>query len=154
MTAVLLAAVLTVTPPVHDSWETVPHVRIHDSWTRTGVHWPAPVDNRQPVVVGSVQFSRPAPPTTPTVVEDWRPLVASFFPADQVDKALHVMACESGGNPYAYNPSGAAGLFQMMPHWYQGRSAYPAFDPFDPVANVAAAAWLWGQLGWGQWVCQ
>jgi hypothetical protein len=46
---------------------------------------------------------------------------------------------ESGGNPQAYNPSGAAGLFQFMPKTAAG---YGLVDPYDPVAASDAAARL------------
>lgn len=90
-------------------------------------------------------------------VEEWRPLVARFFPAAQVDKALRVMACESQGNPDARNPSsGAAGLFQHMPQWWASRSQAAGFagrSVYDPEANVGTAAWLWSRDGWGAWSC-
>lgn len=75
-------------------------------------------------------------------VEQWRPLVAAHFPADDVDIALRVMGCESGGNPNAKNPnSSASGLFQMLKMWWNGEWY---FDPFDPEQNVIHAAKLWG----------
>ena len=48
-------------------------------------------------------------------VEQWRPLVAAYFPAGEVDRALCIMQHESRGNPNAKNPrSSAAGLFQFL----------------------------------------
>lgn len=89
--------------------------------------------------------------------EEWRTLVAEYFPASQVDKALRVMACESEGNPSARNPtSGAAGLFQHMPQWWDSRSQAAGFagaSPYDPRANVGTAGWLWSRDGWGAWSC-
>jgi hypothetical protein len=63
-----------------------------------------------------------------------------------------IVACESGGSWGAYNPSGAAGPYQIMAFW--GR-------PFP--ANTAAARWahhriaarLWqGGAGASHWVCK
>ena len=109
------------------------------------------VDRHAPKVsTGSgVTPHRPGPVEYSAGVEQWRTLVAAYFPADQVEKALRVMGCESGGNPNAHNPSGASGLFQLMPIWWAGK-----FDPYNPEANVAAAAALWASSGWAPWVCQ
>lgn len=89
-------------------------------------------------------------------VEQWRGLVTQFFPASEIETAMRVMECESRGDPYAYNRSSASGLFQLVSHWYSGRSEYPAFDPFDPVENIKAAAWLQSEVGWALpagWAC-
>lgn len=105
--------------------------------------------------------SQPSSPTYAGGVEQWRYLVVAYFPADQVDKAMAVMACESGGNPNADNPSSsAAGLFQflkstwdnMVPLSVTGGS-YASGQVYDPEANVRAAAWLLAAEGWSQWSC-
>lgn len=77
-------------------------------------------------------------------VEQWRPLIASVFPAGQVDYALCVIKYESGGNPDAYNPSTASGLFQVKSSIWGGFG-----NLFDPATNVAAAYYIWSQYGWG-----
>jgi Lysozyme like domain len=96
-----------------------------------------------------------------TDVEQWRPLVAAFFPADQVDGALRVMACESGGNPWADNPrSSAAGLFQFLRDTWNrvavplGYGDYDSGAVFDAAANTHAASVL-SKSGsnWGPWSC-
>lgn len=93
--------------------------------------------------------------TLPAEVERWRPLVAQYFP--DVDKALAVMWCESRGDPSATNlSSGAAGLFQHLPKYWQDRSAaagWAGADIYDPEANVAVAGWLRRTGGWGHWAC-
>lgn len=110
----------------------------------------------------AVQLARPAREVwsgTPGV-EQWRPLVAAHFPASQVDTAMRVMACESGGNPSAKNPtSTAAGLFQFLRStwdWVAGVLGFPSYDqggPYDPQLAVPAAAWLQANGGWQHWVC-
>jgi hypothetical protein len=99
-------------------------------------------------------------PVAPTSAEEWRPLVAEFFEAADVDRALDVMQCESRGDPAAKNPrSTASGLFQhLASHWdgpRDGRAAeagWAGADVFDPVANIAVAAWLvYDGGGWGHW---
>lgn len=86
-------------------------------------------------------------------VEQWRGLVAAYFPADQVDRALRIMACESGGNPNAYNPSGASGLFQVLASWADNFGLSPS-DLFVPEINVMVASKLYYDGGWGHWVCR
>lgn len=115
-----------------------------------------------------------SPPTTtggggggwvfPPAVEQWRSLVASYFPSHRVDEALRIMECESLGDPNAYNPySGASGLFQFIPSTWAAtapQAGFPGASPFDPVANTASAAWLanryeeLGQYYWQAWSCR
>jgi hypothetical protein len=96
-----------------------------------------------------------APPPAPRPVEEWRSLVSSYFAPSDVDKALKVISCESGGDPNAQNASsGAAGLFQHIPRYWAERAAsigLPGASIFDPVANVAAAAYLVYTEGWSPW---
>ena len=92
-------------------------------------------------------------------VEQWRPLVEAYFRAGDVERAMRIMACESGGNPGAYNTSGsrASGLFQHLQRYWSSRSVaagWAGADIFNPAANVAVAAWLRDAMGWGSWVCR
>lgn len=118
-------------------------------------------------------FTPPPPPATrarsstnpqqpaPAVnagVEQWRPLVAAYFPADQVDRALCIMWHESRGDPTADNPtSSAAGLFQFLRStwdWVADELGGPAYDtgaPYDPETNTRYAAWLQATGGWTHW---
>ena len=90
-------------------------------------------------------------------VERWRPLVAEWFPS-QVDAAMRVLACESHGKRWAFNrTSGASGLFQHLAKYWDARAAkagWAGASVWDPVANVAVAAWLWRQSGWQPWECK
>ncbi len=108
---------------------------------------------------------RPAPRPTRTPrggsgpgVEAWRPLVAKYFNAADVNHALCILALESKGNPNALNPrSSAAGLFQFLrgtwdsvPSSVTGGS-YDSGQVYNPEANTRAAAWLAYNVGWSQW---
>jgi soluble lytic murein transglycosylase-like protein len=93
----------------------------------------------------------PAPAPTPPPV----PPVGSSAIVAMIDHAFGAHAAvalaiaerESGLNPNARNPSGASGLFQLMPIWWQGK-----FDPFNPAANIAAAyAISRGGTDWSAW---
>lgn len=100
----------------------------------------------------------------PPAVEQWRSLVAQFFPTNRVEEALVIINCESNGDPDAVNPySGAAGLFQFLPSTWAStapKAGYPEASPYDPEANVASAAWLanrYEELGlyyWQAWNCK
>lgn len=101
----------------------------------------------------------PTPPVAalaPKNVEAWRGLVATHFPAGDVDRALRVIACESAGDPGAANPrSSARGLFQHLGRFWPERSAKAGVGGasiLDPSANVAVAAWLVAEGGgWSHW---
>jgi len=95
-------------------------------------------------------------PAQPDEASDWRPLVAAFFAPEDVDRAVRVIQCESNGDPWAKNPrSTASGLFQHLRSLWAPRATaagYPGADVFDPVANVATAAWLvYDGGGWSHW---
>jgi membrane-bound lytic murein transglycosylase MltF len=85
-------------------------------------------------------------------VEQWRPLVATYFGdiPGAVDICLCLMARESGGNPDAYNPSGASGLMQVLSGWADNFGYTPA-DLFNPSVNLAIARALYDDGGWKHW---
>lgn len=62
--------------------------------------------------------------------------------------ALRIAYRESRFDPHAYNRSGAAGLFQLMPIWYRG---HWHFDPFSAYLNTFYAHRLYLMAGWGPW---
>ena len=122
-------------------------------------------------------FGRPVPPrdatsnkrvaaspsttgTAPAGVEQWRSLVAAYFP-NEVETALRIIACESRGNPNAKNKgSSAAGLWQFLRSTWDraaastGSPTYSQGGPYDPVWATINAAWLRARgSGWNQWEC-
>jgi soluble lytic murein transglycosylase-like protein len=89
-------------------------------------------------------------------VEQWRPVVEQYFPANQVATAMRVMRCESGGNPGAVGKDNDIGLFQHLARYWQDRSqkaGWAGASAYDPTANVAVAAWLQRTGGWSHWSC-
>ena len=63
----------------------------------------------------------------------------------------YVVACESGYSWSAYNSSGAAGAYQIMPE--HGRP-WPVDSRADKLAHHEIASRLWaGGSGSGNWVC-
>lgn len=75
--------------------------------------------------------------------------VAAGGPAWAQAAAATVAECESGGNPRAYNPSGASGLWQILDLPFPG-------DAFDPMSNARMAVAKFAASGdtWAQWVCR
>lgn len=85
-------------------------------------------------------------------VEQWRPLIAAYFPADQLNMALCVVTYESGGNPRAKNPrSSARGLFQVLASLWAPHYGVSYEDLYDPETNTRIAADIWRNYGWGAW---
>ncbi len=85
--------------------------------------------------------------------ERWRPLVSFWWPADLVDRAMCLIRYESTGKATAVNTSsGAAGLFQIMPFWWDETlpSEYRG-DRLDPVTNARAAYYIYERQGWRAW---
>ena len=146
MTAPMAEAVTDYRAELHAEWlEWFTHV--NGPWSPQIAHTHPTAETRPPATTDT-------PP--PADVESWRPLVAAYFPPDRVDQALKVIWCESRGDPSAKNPnSTASGLFQVLRGWWSGEwsTAIPAFDPFDPEANVAAAAKIaGGPRYWSDWL--
>lgn len=81
-------------------------------------------------------------------------VIRGAFGAD-ADQAIRVAECESGLNPNAYNPSGATGLFQIMPGTWAGTSEAGA-SPYNAQANALAAHEIFVRDGhsWREWTCQ
>ncbi len=106
-------------------------------------------------------------------VEQWRPLVAEIFPADEVDDVLSVIACESQGNPNARYMEEwgveSVGLMQVNEGWLTGWSRpewsilshnEQPVDLTDPATNIQAAKFIrffedaTEQEPWSQWACK
>lgn len=88
--------------------------------------------------------------------DGWRHLVALYFEPEDIEQALDIIRCESGGNPSAANPtSSARGLFQHLGSVWDERAAdagLPGADILDPEDNIAVAAWLvYEGGGWSHW---
>ena len=109
----------------------------------TGVHWagtpPRPVLVAAAAPAGTaVAAASPAPPAalspvfTPEV-QHWAEKITAWAAQYQLDPALvaTVMQIESCGNPAALSPSGAQGLFQVMPFHFA-----PEDNQLDPDTNA------------------
>lgn len=69
-------------------------------------------------------------------------------PAGVAAEAATIAECESGGDPAAYNPSGASGLWEILGTPFPG-------NPFDPGTNAAMAVAKYNGAGgnFSPWVC-
>ncbi len=75
--------------------------------------------------------------------------VAAGGPAWAASAAAAVAMCESGGNPNAYNGSGASGLFQILGQVVPGNIFNPYVNALNAVSKFKAS----GET-WAQWVCR
>jgi hypothetical protein len=88
-----------------------------------------------------------------------RALVSEYFAAEDVNKAVRVAWCESRFSPSSTNlRTGAIGLFQHLPKYWDERAESAGFanaDPTDPEASTAAAAWaVYNGGGWDTFACR
>ena len=84
-------------------------------------------------------------------VERWRYLVEKHFPSKQVENALNIMACESGGNPKSVNEDDAkitgypsCGLFQI--------NGPINWEWDNPEKNIIRASILFYARNWQPWL--
>lgn len=95
----------------------------------------------------------PAPPpvtstgyySVPALEKLW---VSAGGPSWAAAQAASIAMCESNGNPRAYNPSGASGLWQILGQVVPG-------NIFDPMVNAENAVAKFRASGdtFAQWVC-
>lgn len=88
-----------------------------------------------------------------------RALVSKYFAAQDVNQAVRVAWCESRFDPASANlRTGAVGLFQHLPKYWDERAesaGFPNADPTDPEASTAAAAWaVYEGGGWDTFACR
>jgi hypothetical protein len=101
----------------------------------------------------------PAPKVYAAGVEQWRPLVAKYFPANQVENAMIILKNESGGDPYQISPTDDHGLMQLNCSFIGSKGAGGWCTWFgvtreqlkDPELNVRLASEVWKRSGWGKW---
>ncbi len=83
---------------------------------------------------------------------------ARYFLEEDVLRAVRLAWCLSRFDPGVVDPlTGHMGLFQHHPSFwpdYAQLAGFRGYDPFDPVANTAVAAYLvYEGAGWQTWDC-
>ncbi|MBG01035.1 MAG: hypothetical protein CL470_02045 [Acidimicrobiaceae bacterium] len=136
--------------------------------TPTPVATPTPIPTPTPEPIPTpipTPTPRPTPITAEAIyepeVEQWRiPVVEALqqYGLEEEEKTfMRVLWCESRGDPNAKNPeSGASGLMQHIPSYWDDRATAAGFhgaSPFDPIANIYASVWLLDVGGWSHWEC-
>jgi hypothetical protein len=96
-------------------------------------------------------FVQPVQPQVyATGCEQWRGLVAKYFPDPSV--ALMVMNGESGGNPSAISQTDDHGLFQInRGTWYGYCGDLPFGAIYDPETNIRIASYIYNSRSWSAW---
>lgn len=88
-----------------------------------------------------------------------RALVSLYFEPEDVNRAVRVAWCESRFDPNSVNlRTGALGLFQHLPKYWQERATnagFAGYEPTNPEASTAAAAWaVYHGGGWDIFGCR
>ena len=169
--ALVLAACTAPTPTAAPT-SGPPISRAKPAKIHTGPRWPGPANKPLPTTTTTQTTAAPQVKSSTVTVQTtivtvprsgpcggWDGLIAALWPDWAVGGACSVLMCESNGDPRAQNPSGASGLFQVMPLWaddFQRVTGQPYYDGrFDAGANARFAAWLWGQTqSWSHWSCK
>jgi len=121
-----------------------------------------------PATTTTSTTSTTVPAVWAAAVEGWRPYVAVWFRPEHVDLVLDLIACESSGDPDAYNDTeaangmNAAGLLQHLDGYWPTRAIRAnaagygnGGDIFNPLDQLAVSAWLAYQTpqGFDHWEC-
>jgi soluble lytic murein transglycosylase-like protein len=127
--------------------------------------WSGPVlaepqlPSRPPQQQDAAAGSDEAPPdATEGAAMDVRALIVAAARRWNLDEQvlLRIAWCESRFDPDATGRGGTAGVFQFIPRtwaWVSEAAGFGGASPFDPLANVEAAAWLFAHHGPGHWSC-
>ncbi len=83
--------------------------------------------------------------------EDYRSLVAKYFPANQVNNALYTMKKESGCRANAISDTNDHGLMQINYRWHAAKVNHNINRLYDPETNIRIASDIWKDSGWRAW---
>ncbi len=114
---------------------------------------PAAAGTRLPAHLRAVRCSRLADLHG---VAKWRHYARDLF-GSEWSRADYIINRETGGtwNPAAHNASGATGLAQFMPEWWNGHGSTGwCWNPRDPILSIRMFFFVahHPQLGgWGNW---
>ena len=113
----------------------------------------ARVDHLVVEVAGAlVTAEEPAAPDVPSMIV----AAARRWGLDET-VLLRIAWCESRYDPQARGPAGLSGVFQFAPitwSWVAEKAGHAGASPFDALANIEAAAWLYKTEGPNPWGCK
>lgn len=123
----------------------------------TAKNMPVEAIKVEPIVADSA--TSPQPEVKPVEgVEQWRPLVAKYFPSNQINNFLMIMKCESNGRPDAvgHNRNGSTdrGLGQVN-SIHSDRVNGDLDSLLDPETNIRISAEIFHDNGdsFSPWTC-
>lgn len=100
----------------------------------------------------AVRVSTPARVGSSGNCESYRGLVASYFPAGQVDNALLTMQKESGCRTNAVSPTNDHGLMQVNCTYHCAKVGGDVNRLYDPETNIRLASAIYKDRGnWSAW---
>ena len=76
--------------------------------------------------------------------------IRTHFPSGTWATMCRIAWCESTFNPRARNPSGATGIFQIMPFWFK---SVPDADPWTINGSARLARHVYNEQGFPAWSC-
>jgi membrane-bound lytic murein transglycosylase D len=104
---------------------------------------PPPVPNPPPEKEREIWVRKVSPAPWPSLAKEYVPELKPIFTAQKIPPELvWVAGVESGFDPRALSPAGAAGMFQLMPDTARrfGLSSWPRDQRFQPEPSAAASA--------------
>lgn len=120
---------------------------------RAGVYQQALPEDLVPAVCAE-------PHTDFEAVNRWCTLVAGYFEPEWIHWAMHIIDCESDGDPDANRDKPGRshkGLFQHSTRYWDDRArraGWEGADIYDPEANIAVSAHLLATGGTSHWTCK
>ena len=161
------ARLVPAPPPTTTTIPPSPSVVFHSSSETTQRGRTQPATRGLPSTTTTSTMAPASREPAPRHVEEWRPLVATWFRSGDVDRVLTIIACESSGDPHAWNPlrtphGHATGLLQHLEDYWPERAQNARQagygnegDIWSPDDQAAVSAWLAYNTpqGFDHWVC-
>jgi hypothetical protein len=86
--------------------------------------------------------------------EQWRSLVAAYFPLEHVETVLRIIGCESSGRADAVSADGQNWGLAQINLVHLSRVGGDRYALLDPETNIRVAAEVWrANSGFSPWAC-
>lgn len=162
LSTVLLA--LAIAPTASGSYVIIPQQVEHN-----GITYEVTTQNSKLIAIPLNQVKKEVKPqmkSTPQPIPQEAPIDSDYFSQIKYwcsfygcnPNTLHrVMMCESGGNPRAYNRSGATGIFQFLNSTFRSyapKAGITSPDLWNPKHQIQTAAFMFSTGQAKQWSCK